>query len=160
MRYGLLVLLFCLACSGPPPAAVRADAQAYYARVRGWSATEAETNRTIERILATQFVDEAEVRRQILDAEPRLASHLAVIGPYHPPTEPVRRIHQHYVAAWQELLDGLHAIQVGLDSSDYTKLAVGRRAMEHWRATIEEVAHELRALMDALDVHPERMDAA
>ena len=39
-----------LGCGGPP-GAVRADVQSYFARMRSWGPVEAETERTIERMM-------------------------------------------------------------------------------------------------------------
>jgi hypothetical protein len=115
---------------------------------------EAETARTIERILRTQFVDEAEVRHQIDDLRPRLVAHLEQARAYQPRTETVARIHERYVGAWQGLLDGLGAIGSGFDTGDYTRLARGREAMAAWRDGLVGVAQDLRALVQQLGVDP------
>src|SRR5439155_1182079 len=93
--------------------------------VRGdesWAPVEAETERTIERILGTQFVDEAEVRRQIRDDRPRALAHLERVRAYAPRSRDVQHIHARYVSAWEELLGGYDAIEQGFTSGDYTKL--------------------------------------
>ena len=142
-----------LGCGGPP-GAVRADVQSYFARMRSWGPVEAETERTIERIFRTQFVDEAEVRRQIADDRPRALAHLERVRAYAPRSKDVQNIHARYVSAWEGLLAGYDAIERGFSSGDYTKLARGREAMERWRAGIADVAQQLRDLMDHVGVEP------
>gem|GEM_PF-1714125 len=149
-----LLLLGVLAACHPGAAAVRLDLQAYLQHMRLWAPVEAETARTLERILATQFVDEAEVRHQIADSRPRLRAHLERIRAYQPRTPPLQRIHARYVRAWQDLLSGYDAIEKGFTTGDYTNLARGREAMAAWRDGITGVAHDLRALADDLGVEP------
>lgn len=131
---------------------VAADVQAYLGRAQAWAAVEGETARTIDRILRTQFVDEAEVRRQIADARPRIAAHLESVHGYSPRTPELERIHAKYIAAWEELQAGFAAIENGFDSGDYTLLARGREAMARWKETVLEVARDLRRLADEHDV--------
>src|SRR6185369_8097005 len=66
-----MLAIVAIAC-GTPQSAVRIETQAYLERSKGWAPIEAETARTIERIFDTQFVDEAEVLRQIADSRPRV----------------------------------------------------------------------------------------
>jgi len=139
-------------CQSTPPAATRIDLRAYLARTQSWAPVEAEAARTIERILKTQFVDEAEVMRQIADSRPRLVAHLQALRAYTPHSKEVARVHAHYVEAWERLLAGYDAIERGFSTGDYTQLARGREAMEAWRAGIVPVAHELRELMEHFDV--------
>src|SRR5262249_41503878 len=110
--------------------------------------TEAETGRTIDRIIATQFVDEGEVRRQISDDAPRVARHLERIRAYKPATSDVRAVHERYVAAWQAAADGYASVTDGLDHGDATRLATGRRDLEQWRADLIDVARQVRRLRD------------
>jgi hypothetical protein len=117
-----------------------------------WAPTEAETARTVQRILATQFVDEDEVRRQIAADRPRVAAHLATIKAMTPATDPVRAIHADYVAAWQELSDGYADILRGLDATDASLLSRGRMAIDGWRTTILETAQRLRLLASGAGV--------
>ena len=152
-RLGPALVLLALGCGGPP-GAMRADLQAYLARMKSWAPVEAETERTIERILRTQFVDEAEVRRQIRDDRPRALVHLERVRAYAPRSKDVQHIHARYVSAWEDLLGGYDAIEQGFTSGDYTKLARGREAMEKWGVGIADVARQLRDLMQHLGVEP------
>ena len=133
---------------------MRADLQAYLGRMKAWAPVEAETERTIARILRTQFVDEAEVRRQIRDDRPRALAHLERVRAYAPRSKDVQHIHARYVSAWEDLLGGYDAIEQGFTSGDYTKLARGREAMERWGEGIADVARQLRELMQHLGVEP------
>jgi len=135
--------------------ATRTDLRAYLARTKTWAPAEAAADQTIQRILKTQFVDEAEVRRQIADSRPRVLAHLEALRAYAPVSADVRRIHSRYVAAWEKLLAGYDAIEEGFSSGDYTKLARGREGMEAWREEIVAVAGELRALMQHFGVAPD-----
>ena len=152
-RLALALALFALGCGGPP-GAVRADVQSYLGRMKSWAPVEAETERTIERILRTQFVDEAEVLRQIRDDRPRALAHLERVRAYAPRSKDVQQIHARYVAAWEGLLAGYDAIEQGFTTGDYTKLARGREAMERWREAIADVARQLRDLMEHFGVEP------
>jgi len=149
----LAVALLAVAC-GTPSSMVRTDLQAYVDRIQTWAPVEAETQRTIERIIRTQFVDEAEVLHQIADCRPRVLAHLERVRAYSPRSPAIEHIHQRYIAAWQGLLAGFDAIEGGFGSGDYTKLAVGRQAMETWQASIVRVADDLRDLMDEFGVSP------
>jgi len=146
-------VVFLAACS-TPPAALRADTLAYLRKMSSWAPTEAETARTLERILATEFVDEAEVLRQIADSTPRLQRQLAEAEQYEPRTAEVRRIHAVYVASWRTLLDGYSSITAGFAAGDQAKLSRGRDAMARWRDSIMQVARELRELRDRAGVDP------
>jgi hypothetical protein len=115
---------------------------------------EAETARTIERILRTEFVDEAEVHRQIADSRPRLEAQLADARAYTPQSEEVRRIHRRYLGAWEALLAGYDAIESGFATGDYTRLATGRERMAEWRTTLLGVANDLRQLVQRLGIDP------
>ncbi len=149
----LAVLAVLVGCR-PGKAAVRLELRAYLQHMQDWAPVEGETARTLERILATQFVDEAEVRHQIADSRPRIRAHLARIREYRPRTPPVQRIHARYVHAWRRLLAGYDAIEAGFASGDYTRLARGREAMAAWRDGITEVARALRRLANELGVEP------
>jgi hypothetical protein len=148
---GVLALL--AACSAPP-AALRADTLAYLQKMSSWAADEAETARTLERILATEFVDEAEVLRQISDSTPRVQSHLAEAEQYQPRTSEVRQIHAVYVGSWRTLLDAYGSITAGFATGDQSKLAHGRDGMARWRDAIMRVAQELRDLRDRTGIDP------
>jgi hypothetical protein len=150
----VVLLTLALGCQATPPA-TRSDLQAYLARSKGWAPTEAEAARTVERILATEFVDEAEVLRQIVDSRPRLLAHLERTRAYVPRSEDVRRIHRRYVEAWQALLAAYDAIEEGFSSGDYAKLARGRERMAEWKNGLVSVAEDLRQLMQHCGIEPE-----
>jgi hypothetical protein len=136
-----------VACSKPAPL-LRADVEAYLRHANDWAPVEAETARTVDRILATQFVDDAEVRRQVTGDLPRVVAHLDRIRNYRPSTSEVRAVHDDYVKAWDDLQRGYTSILRGLDTGEASDLAAGRRAMEDWRATVVRTAHALRTLVD------------
>lgn len=143
----LLVVAAMIFTCGTPPSTVRIDLQAYVERSKSWAMVEAETARSLDRILQTQFVDEAEVLRQIAESRPRISSHLERVRAYAPGSDPLRRIHQRYIATWQTLLRGYDAIERGFSSGDYTNVARGREAIADWRDGIVAVANDLRELM-------------
>jgi hypothetical protein len=141
------VLSLIVACSKPAPL-LRADVEAYLRHANDWAPVEAETARTVDRILVTQFVDDAEVRRQVTADLPRVVAHLDRIRNYRPSTSEVRAVHDDYVKAWVDLQRGYASVLRGLDTGDASGLAAGRRAMEDWRATVLRTAHALRTLAD------------
>jgi hypothetical protein len=145
------LIALAVACS-PSDTSVAADVQAYLSRAQTWAPVENEAARTIERILATQFVDEAEVRKQIADARPRVAAHLETVRKYVPRTSAVERVHRRYVASWGELLKAFGDIERGFDTGDYTHLARGREAMARWKDGVLAVARDLRRLVEEHDV--------
>jgi hypothetical protein len=154
MRYGFaLALLLALGCRSAPDA-TRTDLRAYLERSQGWAPIEAEAARTIDRILKTHFVDEAEIHRQIAASRPRILAHLERLRAYSPRSEEVEGIHGRYIAAWQTLLGGFDAIEGGFASGDHMKLARGREAMEEWKHDIIGVAQELRQLMQHYGIEP------
>jgi hypothetical protein len=152
---GIILLATCatLGCSSPSTA-VRADLTAYLRLMATWGGIEAETARTLERILKTEFVDEAEVMHQIADSRPRIAAHLERIRADTPRTDPVRRIHAAYVATWERLLTGYDAIEKGFSTAEYGNLAHGREAMAAWRDGLVQVARDLRELAQRVGVDP------
>jgi hypothetical protein len=152
-RWSPLLAVVLVAC-GTPPAAVRNDLRTYIQASKSWAAVEAETAQTLDRILATQFVDEGEVLRQISDSRPRVIAHLERVRTYTPRSEAVREIHERYMAAWQTLVQGYEAIERGFSTGDYTNLARGREAMAAWRDGIVSVARDLRELMQRFGVEP------
>lgn len=156
-RYGLwsnilvaILLLVVAAACNPTTAATRADLELYLKRANDWAPVEAETARTVARILATQFVDEAEVRRQIIADQPRVAEHLARIEAVQPTSEEVREIHRGYVDTWQRLARGYEAVLRGLDKGQVPDLAAGRASLEAWREGIVATARQLRRLQSEL----------
>ena len=150
LRVVVFPLALALGCY-EAPGKTRSELNGYLDRSRSWAPVEAETARIIERILATQFVDEAEVQRQIAESRPRLLAHLERMRAYHPGVPSVERIHARYTAAWQTLVTGFDVIEEGFASGDYTKLARGREAMLAWRRAILEVADDLRELRGSLE---------
>ena len=94
-----LALSGCASSSGT----MRTDVEAYLARAESWAPVEAETARTVKRILETQFVDEAEVRHQIADSRPRVLAHLDQVRAYVPRVSPIARIHERYTETIKRL---------------------------------------------------------
>src|SRR5207249_6944453 len=138
-----LVLGVLVAGCGVSPDTTRVELRGYLARTRSWAPAEAEANSAIKRILATQFVDEAEIRRQIADSRPRILTHLEHLRGYAPRSKDIARIHARYIAAWETLLGGYDAIEAGFSSGDYAKLARGREARAAWRRELEAGARGL-----------------
>jgi hypothetical protein len=126
--------------------ALQADLTLYLQRANDWSPVEAETAKTIDRILATQFVDEAEVRRQVVANAPRIAAHLERVEAVQPQSDELQSLHRHYVATWRQLAIGYDRILRGLDTGAVPDLAAGRAALEAWRTGILDTARELRRL--------------
>lgn len=149
---GLVLVAALAAACGVSPDTTRIELRAYLARARSWAPVEAETNRTLQRIFATQFVDEAEIRRQITDSRPRILTHLDHVRGFSTHAKDIAHVHARYLAAWERLLGGYDAIEQGFSSGDFTKLSRGREAMEAWRAEIQAVAAELRELMEHFGV--------
>ena len=152
--HGCVVLLLgvAIACSSPSDQALRADLTLYLQRANDWAPVEAETARTIDRVLATQFVDEAEVRRQVTADAPRVTAHLARIETVTPTSQELRDVHARYVGAWRDLSGGYAALLRGLDTGNVPDIATGRRAMEAWREDIVGVAQDLRRLKAQADL--------
>jgi hypothetical protein len=154
LRRRLLLLLFAGWACGSSTGEVRIDVLGYLERAKAWAPIEAETAATVDRIFRTQFVDEAEVNRQIADSRPRVERHLGQAREFKPRSDEVKRIHREYLQAWEKLLAGYAAIETGFASGDYTKLATGREGLEAWRGGIVWVADELRDLAHQLNVDP------
>jgi len=146
-----LLLLLAAACA-TPQATLRADAAAYLDQMSSWAPVEAETARTVARIFATEFVDEAELFSQIRDGSPRARRQLEAAMDYHPATNEVRNIHAAYVEAWRNLLKSFDRIEHGLRQGDQEVLAQGRRGLVDWRDRILDVAYRLRELSDRLSL--------
>lgn len=142
------ILLVTTASSGchPTRSGVQADLGAYIAKLGQWQPVEAASSSAIARILRTQFVDEAEVRRQIGEDAPRVQAHLKDVRAYEPATRDVRAIHARYVSAWVTLRKGYGDLLRGLDTGDASSLAAGRSALEEWRRLILETAADVRRL--------------
>lgn len=152
-RVGRVLALLALGC-GTPQSTVATDVRAYLERSKEWAPRESEAERTIQRILRTEFVDEADVRRQIADSRPRLQVHLEQVRAYQARSEAVARLHERYVAAWQTLLAGFDDIGTGFDSSDQVRLARGREEIMAWRRGIVRVASELREMLHRYHIQP------
>ena len=153
-RLALACCAALLPACATPPATLRADTLAYLQKMSSWAPTEAETARTLERILATEFVDQAEVLRQIADSTPRVKRQLSEAEAYQPRTSEVRRIHVVYTGAWRSLLDAYGSIAGGFETGNQTKLAEGRDGLARWRDAIMRVARELRDLRDQTGADP------
>ena len=155
-RVGRLVpgvlLLTALAACRTSPRVLAEDLQRYLAQVQRWAPIESETNRTIDRILSTQFVDEAEARRQIAANRAGIGPHLEYIRTFSPLTTPVQQLHRLYVDGWERLLHGYAEIEEGFSSGDYSHITRGRAAMLAWRDVIRRVAAELRRLAEQAGV--------
>lgn len=156
MRGACLVLSLALLADGCGASSreTRNDVRAYLQKTAGWAPIESETARALERILATQFVDEPEVLHQIHESRPRILAHLQVVRALAPKDPRLQKINRTYVSAWEGLLTGYAAIEDGFSSGDYTKLARGREAMAAWRDGIKDVARELRELASEVGVEP------
>ena len=74
----ILLLVGTLQCSPQPAQSTKAEVEAFLSAVGAWAPAEGETGRAIERILATQFVDDGEVYRQIAETRP---THRRPFGP-------------------------------------------------------------------------------
>lgn len=153
----LQVVVAVLEACSTPPAALRVDTLAYLQKMASWGPTEAETARTLERILATEFVDQAEVLRQIDDSTPRVRRQLEEAERYEPRTAEIRRIHETYTGAWRALLDAYASIASGFETGDQAKIAQGRLDMARWRDAILTVARDLRGLRDRLGLEAGEM---
>ena len=151
-RLTIGVLLTIGVACGRSAGTERADVISYLERTRAWAPVEAETAQVLDRIIATQFVDEAEVNREIAASRPRLTTHLDRVRDYRPRTSDVARIHARYIRAWERLLSGFDAIDQGFSSGDYSKLAQGRQAIDLWRQQIVQVADELGELVRHLGI--------
>lgn len=136
---------------GRDDARLRADVSRYIQATADWAPVEAESARAVERIFATQFVDEAEVRREITELRPRVDRHIAVVRTYVATTPTLRTIHRAYIDAWNALAEGCDLIRSGLERDDPTHLAIGRERLAEWVAGLRQVAAELRTLADRLD---------
>jgi hypothetical protein len=148
----VFVIILALIGCGTPPGALRIELKAYVERSKEWAPIEADTARTLDRILQTQFVDEAEVLQQIADNRRRVRSHLEAVRGVVPASGRLRAIHERYIEIWETLLRGYEAIEQGFGSGDYIKLARGREAMTAWRDGIVRVARDLRDLMERYGV--------
>lgn len=148
-----------MAC-GPSQGALRTDVEAYLSRAATWAPVENETAHALERILATEFVDETEVLHQLADARPRVEGHLARARGYTPATKSVTSVHSTYLRSWENLLSGFDAIEAGFRTGDYSRLASGRDAMARWRDGLLTVASQLRELKDRTGADPPPIESS
>ena len=135
---------------------LRDDLTLYLQQAQDWAPVEAETSRTIARILATQFVDEAEVRRQIRADLPRVAAHIARVRNIHPSSPELAAIQATYLTTWRDLATGYNQIERGLDHGIVTDVAAGRASLAAWRQGIIATADALRRLRH--DLEPQQPD--
>jgi hypothetical protein len=140
-------------CASRSRERLAADVGRYLRAMQGWAPVEVETGGTIKRILATQFVDDAEVMRQLAESRPRIERHLHELRAYHPDTPAVRTVHQEYIESWVALLRGYADLEHGLEDVDAAEIAKGRDALLAWRRHLREVAADLRALADETGAH-------
>jgi hypothetical protein len=145
---GTIAVLLLARCAAPPPVD-QEDLRRYLLQAAAWAPQEAEVARAIGRVLETEFVDEAEVRRQLAESLPRVEAQLAVIEAYAPATIRLQSIHSRYVHAWRELQGAYAKIVRGFDTQDPAALAAGRGALLAWRQAIPAAARQLRELTDA-----------
>jgi hypothetical protein len=147
------ILLFAALATGctPPPAPVsQREVARYLQQLSEWAPQEAEVARAVRRILDTEFVDEAEVRRQMAESLPRLEAQLTAMRAYHVGAGgDLGAVHRSYVDAWAGLRQGYADITRGLDGGDQAALGRGRRALLAWREALPETADRLRVLRDS-----------
>jgi hypothetical protein len=147
----LLLASLAAACGHSPGSVTQRDIARYLQQLGEWAPQEAEIARAVRRILATQFVDEAEVRHQMAESLPRIESQLTLMRAYNPHAAELEDIHQAYVAAWDGLRRGYADIATGLDTGDQAAIGRGRRRLVGWRQAIPDMARHLRELRDATD---------
>jgi hypothetical protein len=144
-----LLALLAGACAPPPAPTSQRDVDGYLQKVAEWAPQEAEVARAVRRILETQFVDEAEVRRQIAESLPRLERQVAAMRAYQPHGVELEEVHQDYLRSWQALRAGYADVAAGLDTGDQAALGRGRRALVAWRESLPATASRLRELSES-----------
>lgn len=142
-----LVVLLAAACRTSPLS--QQDVEVYLQQLRRWAPQEGEIARAVRRILETEFVDEAEVRRQITESTPRLEAHVVALRSYQPRPAELRDLHGRYRRTWEGLQDGYADILRGLDTANQPVIGRGRRALLAWREAIPATARRLLELRDA-----------
>jgi hypothetical protein len=138
------------------PVSERHAVEEYVTRLQAWSPVEGEIGAAIDRIVATHFVDEAEVRRQIAESRSRLRAHMVDIRTYRPRTDAIRRLHAEYTMAWGRLMRTYLQIETGLEQGDQRALADGRQGLLRWRRDLRGIADHLRRLLEQYDAAPSR----
>ena len=146
VAFALVVVMAGISGCGGGRGSSQDELAAYLHDAEAWAPIEAETHRTIKRILQTQFVDEALVRQEVASALTRIDGHLVRIESIHPRDPQLYAIHAAYNRAWIDLRDGLRLLPEGFDQNDYAKLAAGRKALERWQAAIVAVADQLSSI--------------
>jgi len=134
------------------PAADRLALEEYLLKLKTWSHVEAEAAGAIERIIATQFVDDDEVHRQIAESRPRVRSHLLDVQAYVPRSDAVRGVHAQYTLAWRRLMVAYDRIERGLAEGRQDEVAAGRSGLVSWRRDLRRMADNLRPLMERYDL--------
>lgn len=115
-------------------------------QVTSWAPVEAETARSIQRIFATQFVDEAAVRQEVSQTLPRIKSHLDRIASVAPSDSDLRDIHLRYQLAWRQLQDALIGLPDAIGRNDAGALAASRASMTAWGQAMMDIAADLRRI--------------
>jgi len=138
----IAALALSVAACAPTPE--RDEVGPYLQQLQTWAPQEAEAARAVTRILRTQFVDEAEVRRQVEESLPRVRAQVEALAAYEPRSAEIRAIHTRYLAGWRRLQRGYEEILRALDSGDQSGLAHGRNAFLSWRDTLRETADRLQ----------------
>lgn len=141
---------------GVPRERLAADVSEYLRTVQAWAPVEVEADQTITRILATQFVDDIAVLREIAESRPRIQRHLHAVMAYQPSTPDVAAVHRSYIEAWTTLLVAYDQIEQGIRTGDTATLSTGRRNLLQWRRTLRVVAADLRELAVHSGVRPEK----
>jgi hypothetical protein len=152
----VIVLVILASCAPGTPASRRSDVERYLAAMQGWAAVELETGQTIDRIIDTHFVDEAEVQRQIAENHPRLRQHLLRLRSYRPASPDVVAVHRLYLMTWERLDAAYTDIVGGMDEADQPRLARGRQGLLEWRRGLRTVATDLRDLAEAMGAETKR----
>lgn len=149
----LLAALALAACAATPE---RDEVGPYLQQLQAWAPQEAEAARAVTRILRTQFVDEAEVRRQIAESQPRVSAQVTALTAYRPRTPEIAGIHARYVDGWRRLQQGYEDILRGLDTGEQEALARGRAQLLAWRDALRETADRLQEAGAAAPVEMEQ----
>lgn len=120
--------------------------QGYMQQVTSWAPVEAETARSIQRIFASQFVDEAAVRQEVSQTLPRIKNHLDRIESVAPADSQLREINLRYRLAWQQLQEALIGLPDAIGHSDAAALAASRASMTAWGQSMLDIAADLRRI--------------